>query len=727
MGQLFEELKRRNVIRVAVAYLISGWLVLQVADVVVDSVGAPDWVMKVLLLLGLLGLPIVLVFSWVYELTPEGVKREKDVDRSTSITPDTGRKLNIATIGMLIAVLVVVAAERLYFHDASEEPAQTASAPAGTEQSIAVLAFEDLSPAGDQAYFAEGLSEELLNVLAKVPDLKVAGRTSSFAFKGKQTDLREIGELLNVAHILEGSVRKAGDRIRVTAQLIKASDGFHIYSETFDRDLDDVFAVQDEIAAAISKALLTEMLGAGPGEVATTDPEAYELYLLARQRIHTRDIYRMREAEKMLARALEIDPLYAPALAQKALVTYLMSDSDGAYGNIPVSEALPVAMRMVEQALALDDTLAEAHAIKGLLVDTAGGPEEALESISKALDLNPTMSNAANWMALAYYALGRTREGLSILEEVVKRDPTYGPAFSNLVLHYLWLRDNDRADALIERVERIVGENIEVLQARGNAAVLRGQPAEAIQLLRRGISENPNATVLQIFYGYALLGVADYETLVVAGVPDHRVLGYAMLGATEEALQEIEDLDLAAIFEPRALRNIGMALNRDGRHQAYIDYILKQYATLDGLLLEFEFIEGWTTGHLPELAYAYRATGDEAAFQRLLQVMREMIDKDRADGANNYFHDFDEALYFALAGDEEATITAIERALDAGFGFATALDSYIFSSFRGNAQFEALRKRLADKVDAERAKLGMPPYRPIAATDDGNERPSFVN
>jgi tetratricopeptide (TPR) repeat protein len=429
----------------------------------------------------------------------------------------------------------------------------------------------------------------------------------------------------------------------------------------------------------------------------------------------------------MLERALEIDPLYAPALAQKALVTYLMSDSDGAYGDIPVAEALPISMRMVEQALALDDTLAEAHAIKGLLVDTAGRPEEALESIRKALDLNPTMSNAANWMALAYYALGRTREGLSILEEVVKRDPTYGPAFSNLVLHYLWLRDDDRADALIERVERIVGENIEVLQARGNAAVTRGQPAEAIQLLRRGISENPNATVLQVFYGYALLDVADYETLVVAGVPDHRVLGYAMLGAMEEALQEIEELDLAAIFEPRALRNIGMALNRDGRHQAYIDYILKQYATLDGLLLEFEIIEGWTAGHLPELAYAYRATGDEAAFQRLLQVMREVIDKDRADGANNYFHDFDEALYFALAGDEQATITAVEKALDAGFGLAAGLDSHIFSSFHGNVQFEALRQRLADKVDAERAKLGMPPYRPIAATDEGNERPSFVN
>ena len=187
MDQLFEELKRRNIIRVALAYLVSGWLVLQVADLVLESTGAPDWVMKVLLFFGLLGFPFVLVFSWAYELTPEGVKREKDVDRSASITRDTGRKLNIITIGMLATVLVLVAFDRLYFHNRPD--AEAWQAGAAVEKSIAVLAFEDLSPDGDHAYFAEGLSEELLNVLAQVEDLQVAGRTSSFAFKGK-TSLR---------------------------------------------------------------------------------------------------------------------------------------------------------------------------------------------------------------------------------------------------------------------------------------------------------------------------------------------------------------------------------------------------------------------------------------------------------------------------------------------------------------------------------------------------------
>jgi TolB-like protein/Tfp pilus assembly protein PilF len=723
LGQLFQELKRRNVFRVAVAYLISGWLVLQVADLVIDGIGAPEWVMKVLLLLGLLGLPIVLVFSWAYELTPEGVKREKDVDRSESITHDTGRKLNIVTIGMLIAVLAVVAVDRMYFH--GQHGSETPKAAAVVEKSIAVLAFEDLSPGGDHAYFAEGLSEELLNVLAQVGDLQVAGRTSSFAFRGQNKDLREIGELLNVAHVLEGSVRRAGDRIRVTAQLIKTSDGFHLFSQTYDRELDDVFAVQDEIAREITNALLSEIVGTESVTTSRTDTEAYELYLLARQRIHTRDIYRMREANNMLERVLEIDPLYAPALAQKALVTYLMSDNMGAYGDIPSAEALPVSMRMVDQALALDDTLAEAYAIKGLLTDSAGRPEDALEPLEKALAINPTMTNAGNWLALAYYTLGRRGEARAILEEIVKRDPTYGPAFNNLVFDYIWRREFDAADALIDRVTRIVGENIEVLQARGNEAAIRGESAEAIRFFRQAIEENPNSSVLQMMYGYALHDVADYETMIAVGVPEHRMYGYAMQGSMEEALQEMERIDLAGSFEPRVLRYVGMVLNSAGEHQAYVDYIEQHYGSLDDLLQEIDLDEAWDTGHLPELAFAYQAIGDEETVRRLLPLMRDAIDVDRAKGGDNYFQDFDDALYFALTGDEEATIAALETALDNGFGAAAALDSYIFEGFRGDAEFEALRKRLADRVDDERAKLGMPPYRPISSINE--ERPVFTH
>ncbi len=295
MGQLFDELKRRNVIRVAVAYLIATWLVLQVADLVLENISAPVWVMQVFMLVFALGFPLVLTFSWAYELTSAGLKKEREVDRDQSITRSTGRKLNQITIGMLVTVVLFVGYER------SISPEQNNSAPVATAQvtdkSVAVLAFEDLSAAGDHAYFAEGLSEELLNVLSQVPDLQVAGRTSSFAFKGQNTDLREIGEILNVAHILEGSVRTSGNRIRVTAQLINAADGFHLFSETYDRDLTDIFAVQDDIAEKISTALQSELIGTVDVREATpTQIETFDLYLLARQNIHTRDKDKMTEA-----------------------------------------------------------------------------------------------------------------------------------------------------------------------------------------------------------------------------------------------------------------------------------------------------------------------------------------------------------------------------------------------------------------------------------------------
>jgi TolB-like protein len=410
LGQFFDELKRRNVIRVGVTYVIAAWLVLQVADLVLENISAPDWIMQVFMLAFALGFPLVLIFSWVYELTPEGLKREREVDRDQSITRSTGRKLNQITIGMLLAVILFVGYERTI------SPDSTNSVPVGaaaiTDKSVAVLAFEDLSAEGDHAYFAEGLSEELLNVLSQVPDLQVAGRTSSFAFKGQNMDLREIGEILNVAHILEGSVRTSGNRIRVTAQLINATDGFHLFSETYDRDLTDIFAVQDDIAEKISTALQSELIGTVSVHEATpTQIEAFGVYLLARQNIHTRDKDKMIEAMTLLDQAIAIDPEYAPALAQKALVTYLLSDSSGAYGEMPAAKAISIARPLLDKALRIDSRLAEAHAISGLILSAENtSPEVAAARLRHALALNPNLDDARNWLAAELGELGLATE-----------------------------------------------------------------------------------------------------------------------------------------------------------------------------------------------------------------------------------------------------------------------------------------------------------------------------
>jgi TolB-like protein/Flp pilus assembly protein TadD len=621
---LFSELKRRNVFRVAIAYVIAAWLVLQVSEFVLEAIGAPDWVLKSLLFLALLGLPFVLLFSWAYELTPEGIKKEQDVDRSGSITQHTGRKLNQITIAMVIALIAVVVIDRAFFAPSTPQPvAQSASqTEERAEKSIAVLAFEDLSADGDQEYFADGLSEELLNVLARIPELQVAGRTSSFAFKGQNRDLREIGEILNVAHILEGSVRKAGNTIRVTAQLINAETGFHLYSDTFDRNLTDIFAVQDEIAAAITSALRTELVGATAQETVETSIEVYDLYLVARQKIYTRDIDEMREASRLLDQALTIDADYAPALAQKALVTVLMSDSVGSYGDIPADEAYADARLTVDRALAIDPKLAEAHAVSGLIMggEMNRSNAEEIEVLEYALSLNPNLDNTRNWLSTAYGEAGRRDESRALLESVVERDPMYGPAFANLIQSYLATRDFDLANALVGRVERIVGETDDVNQSWGMIAVAQGDTARAIRHLRKSYELNPRATVNQLWYASALEAIGEFEAMIEVGVPVQAVSGLDQLGRHDEAQAVLDTISLGtsgndennAIISAFAEHYVAT-----GQYDEAIRYVEENFESLDAMLQQFERADGSNSRYLAPLAYAYLQEGRDAEFKIL--------------------------------------------------------------------------------------------------------------
>jgi len=251
----FSELRRRNVIRVAAAYAVIAWLLAQVADVGLDAFDAPAWVLKTVFLLLALGFPLALFFAWAFEMTPEGVKREKDVDRSASITDQTGQRLNRFIIGTLVVAVGFLLVDKFVLQDTAAPADQAEPAAVNIERSVAVLPFVAMSNGPDDEYFADGLTEEILNSLAQVPDLLVTARTSAFAFKGMDVAIPEVAEKLGVANVVEGSVRRAGERLRVTAQLIRATDGFHLWSETFERSAEDSFGVQDEIAEKIATAL----------------------------------------------------------------------------------------------------------------------------------------------------------------------------------------------------------------------------------------------------------------------------------------------------------------------------------------------------------------------------------------------------------------------------------------------------------------------------------------
>ena len=335
----FAELKRRNVFRIGVAYVLFAWVALQGADFILDLVSAPNWVIQWLSLAVACGLPIALFIAWAFELTPEGIKREKDVDRSQSITPQTGRKLDRVIIVVLVLAVTYLLVDKLVLQDRLKSPeageiaAQTDVTPPPTDQgpSVAVLPFVNMSGDQENEYFSDGLTETLLHMLSQLPELRVAARTSSFAFKGKSASIDEIAGTLGVAHVLEGSVQKANDRVRVTAQLIRAEDGFHVWSQNYTRPLEDIFAIQDEIATDVADALGSSLLGTAQPDlhsVSTTDLAAYDVYLkgLEQQAIYSYGSLNL--AENHFKQALAHDPGFTDA--RLALVkNYVYKHSTG--------------------------------------------------------------------------------------------------------------------------------------------------------------------------------------------------------------------------------------------------------------------------------------------------------------------------------------------------------------------------------------------------------------
>ncbi len=320
---LLTELKRRNVFRVAVAYAVIAWVLAQVADLAFDNFGTPDWVGKTVLFLLILGFPLAIFFAWAFELTPDGVVKEKDVDRSQSITPQTGRKLDFLIIGVLVLGIGWLLVDKFVLPEAASVPVTQTNADVVTSKSVAVLPFVAMSSGPDDEYFADGLTEEILNSLARLPELLVTARTSAFAFKGLDTSITEIAAKLGVAHVVEGSVRRSGDQLRITAQLIRASDGFHLWSDTYDRSSADSFGVQGEIAEKVAAALdvvldqeqLAKMLTSG-----LRNPEAFIAYqkgveaaALAHETTALGQIEGLAVANQFFERVIELEPEFSAA------------------------------------------------------------------------------------------------------------------------------------------------------------------------------------------------------------------------------------------------------------------------------------------------------------------------------------------------------------------------------------------------------------------------------
>ena len=438
MSDLFTELKRRNVFRVGFAYVVLAWLLAQVTDLVIDNVGAPDWVMKTILLVLALGFPIALFFAWAFEMTSDGIKREQEVDRSQSITPQTGRKLD-RMIGGAIAIAVLfllvdrfVGPEKPGPVPQTQTTSQVESQAPDESVSIAVLPFVNMSSDPEQEFFSDGISEEILNLLVRVDGLSVASRTSAFAYKGQDLGLDEIARDLGVDHVLEGSVRKEGDNVRITAQLIDARTDRHLWSDTYDREMTSIFAIQDEISGSIVTAL-RETLGVDIKKVATTsvptaNVDAYTSYLKARELFYSRDPLALRQSLEIYQQAIERDPGFARAYEGLAAVSTVIPSyptPDG-YPDVSFAEARPKSIEAAQRALELDASLSMPHAVLGLHHSRINSWEDSLRELDAAIELDSRESTGWMWRGMQTTKLGYLEESIKYYKEAYLVDPDTG-------------------------------------------------------------------------------------------------------------------------------------------------------------------------------------------------------------------------------------------------------------------------------------------------------------
>jgi TolB-like protein/tetratricopeptide (TPR) repeat protein len=433
--KLVTELRRRNVFRMAVLYGVATWLILQVVGVLIDLARLPDWVGATTLWVLAIGFPIFLVLAWFYEITPEGIVLEKDIDPTVSITHVTGRRLDFIVISVLSAALILFAYDKWWMREPNQH-------------SIAVLPFVNMSDDAGNEYFSDGISEELLNLLAKVPDLRVIARTSSFAFKGKNEDLRVIGRTLGVNTVLEGSVRKSGDRVRITAQLIDVSDGAHIWSETYDRTMTDIFAIQDDVANAIVDSLQIHVGTTLSRERPTESTEAHDYYLRGRDYLRRPALdTTLASAVQLFNTAIDLDPRFAQAYAG------LCEAHLGSYRNAREPESFENAEIACQRALNLDDSLWEIHVALGSLYQTSGQYGKSIQELQAAILLQPGSVDTYLLLADTYVEQNRPELAEATFRRAEGVDSGYWSVHNS---YGNFLERSGRFDEAIERYRKVI-------------------------------------------------------------------------------------------------------------------------------------------------------------------------------------------------------------------------------------------------------------------------------
>ena len=694
---LFEELKRRNVFRVGMAYAVSAWVVLQIVDLVLDNSEAPDWVMDVFMLAVILGFIVSLIIAWAYEVTPEGIKRESEVDRDSSITHQTGKKLNYITIGAVGVLIALFAADSFFSEQVPSQPdtaATTLDAPSVDETAvvetdlqlgIAVLPFTNLSEDPGNAFFAGGVHEDVLTHLSRIAELRVISRTSMLKISEREMDIREIGEYLGVSHVLEGSVRRAGDEVRVTVQLIDAATDVHLWAENFDRKLDDIFAIQSEIAQSIAAQLEAELSpeqAQRMAEAPTLNRRAYDLFQQSREvgRVWL-EAEGFKQQLPLLEEAVDLDPDFLDALVDLVAV----------YGRLVWTGADPEGIYRIKAKQLADHIVAKwgdrpeaDRALAEYFYTVDRDYERALDHFLKALTHFPGDSELLLSVSSCYKRLDRSDLGMPIIERALSLDPQHAVIVQELGLHLIGQGKFEEALAHSRDMVRQFPEDISAWSSLAEYSLsLAGDTDSYFE----GIAYIRDANLDGVFWD-----ISDYRM-------DLSSIDLDQLLAQRDKLRD-EEFSWTNVSIDREAAEL---LNLAGRKDESITRATRSHAAIEALLSDGAHLRSNTPKvEYAQFAYTACLAGNRAAFNQYRSVFRALEAKEMQTS-----NQADRVMSFALAecGDVNAGWELLDLGedvnpvLDKTTEWQAVIDPIYSHYFSELPQFQALvEKKNAEKT-----------------------------
>lgn len=721
---LLAEARRRRFLGTLALYVVGAWGALQAADLLFPGWGVPDSAIRYVWIGAALALPLAAVFGWRYDITAQGIQRTP---------PQAGQahqnlsRADFAVLTMLLLVSVGLVAGVVdhVVGARSDQQAYTYEHEI-LPNSIAVLPFVNMSNDDENEYFSDGISEQLLNELSRVPDLHVAARTSSFYFKGKNAPMQEIGRTLGVSTLLEGSVRKAGDTVRITAQLINSTDGYHLWSETYDRKLGDVLEVQDEIARAITDALRVERFVAGAERRTrggTDNAQAYDLYLRGLSYLRTRSPDSVDKSVKYFHEALDLDPDFPLALDGLAY-DYLLKTYDG---SMSIDDALALALPLVQKALQLEPELEQAHATLGMLRSRERRYEEANSHFQRALEINPDFFQGQVNYGLSLVHQSRLKDAAAAYLRALALDPLNANLNFNLGSLMMLLGQFEDGLELLDKSISLQPERLTVLGAKTHWLAQYGQLAEAVRHGSETHEGHPGVAlnVAALFQAYMLLDLQDRALQMLQALDElesahHQArmarwdffLGNGELDSfIDVANAEFRRLDVRPgdalnIEQAIVVQQYGHALLLQQRNAEAVEHLLWAMGGADGL----ERVKYDEMGVLKLLALAYRRLGQHTEANALLDRCRYLVDRAHESGWSTPVLHVRLAEIHVLSGDSDEAVEQLSLGVDKGFRDLGWLEYGIFwQDMQDHPGLDRIKLQITELVETERARLEEPP------------------